>query len=115
MTINDSNFNTVSPEVSQRLRYCSILAMMAVLILHGNTVICNTPNATTWNRFVQELLYINCTNWAVPLFFAISGYLCVFSCQKYKSVLALYKRKGYQLLIPYLLWCIYGTFLLGGY
>lgn len=63
-----------------------------------------------FNKFIQEFISNGLTRIAVPIFFAISGYLFFLDIKEgtLKYFLSKYKKRVKTLLIPYVLWSMFG-------
>lgn len=95
--------------VKQKIRILSFVAMIAVVIIHSNTI-GTLPNPSAWNVWFQQAFSRLGTSWAVPFFFVISGFLYQrLSVSKGYRVLLLAKARS--LLLPYVLWALVGTVL----
>ena len=95
--------------VSHRLKNLAIIAMLAVVWLHGYPLL-NSPNAAKWNLRLQTFLWMGLTAWAVPAFFMMSGFFFHWSLRNGYGKFC--QKKLHQCLIPYLLWCCLGGTLL---
>ncbi|MBR4220523.1 MAG: acyltransferase [Victivallales bacterium] len=95
---------SIDQTISSRLKSLSVLAMIAILWLHGYAII-RTSEVSQWNYAFETFLWRQLTTWAVPTFFIMSGFF--FSWSYRDGYHAFLKKKTRQLLIPYLLWCLY--------
>ncbi len=93
-------------EVSRRMAVLSVLAMVAVVMIHSNTI-GTLPEPTAWNAFFQQAFSRIGTAWAVPFFFLQAGYWAAKG--NYGGFLSLLRKKTRGLLLPYVLWAIIGT------
>lgn len=60
-------------QFSQKATWLSVMAMASVVILHS-TACLTVEKPAAWNVFVQYLVTRSFTYWAVPFFFAMSGF-----------------------------------------
>ncbi len=90
----------MSPYISDKIRNISFIAIIAVFFIH--TDYAGGRNSASF--FFQDLLH-TASNFAVPLFFIISGYLFFYR----KGNLSVIKQSIYKrfktLFIPYVVWC----------
>lgn len=93
--------------VKQKIRILSFLAMIAVVIIHSNTI-GTLPDPSRWNSWFQQAFSRVGTSWAVPFFFVVSGFLYqrVSIAKGYGRLL---NSKAKSLLVPYVLWALIGT------
>lgn len=99
--------NYEAARISQKCRWLSVVAMIAVIIIHCNSI--GTFSEASWgNRFFQQAFSRVGTSWAVPMFFVISGYWASQSLQK-ETYLQLIWKKVRGLLVPYICWAILGA------
>ena len=93
---------------SNKIKYLSYLMAFFVVMIHTyNVGVYELTGAFAgFERFVSSL-----AAFAVPTFFAISGYL-FFRGYEPKDTLAKWKRRVFSLLIPYLVWNLIGYFYL---
>ena len=99
---------SIDQTISSRLKALSILAMMAIVWLHGYAIIRKTE-VSPWNYSLETFFWRQLTTWAVPAFFMMSGYFFSWSYRNgYKAFL---QKKTRQLLIPYFIWCLYSILL----
>ncbi len=95
-------------EESRRWRVLSVLAMLSVVLIHANGG-ADSYSMSKWNVFVHSFFADKLTAWAVPFFFVQSGYWAArVYCQESRSYFSLLKSKSRTLLVPYLIWAIYG-------
>ena len=91
-----------SENISKRIRVLSLLATIAVVIIHSNSLENIKTNAFAWwiGNVIAVLQY-----WAVPFFFIVSGF---FFDRSYVmcniSTFHFLKRKVWSLVVPYLFW-----------
>ena len=109
----------MSPQLSQKLKNISFLLMIFVAFIHSynlNVQIggLNYLEPPYWLRFLESFISDGVCRVAVPMFFAISGYL---ACEKIGENFTwawygnLLKKKFFSLLIPYLLVSAFGILL----
>lgn len=98
--------------VSRKCAWLSVFAMASVVILHS-TACLTVEKPAAWNVFVQYLVTRSFTYWAVPFFFAMSGFW--FARGRYmqgnEPLSDFFKKKIRTLLVPYLLWAVLGALL----
>jgi len=104
--------------LSTRLRTLSFLLIVLVVFLHAvNTTILvpglqDASLSVSLPLYVQQFINQGITRIAVPLFFAISGYLFFCSFQPTaRQFRAKYRRRARSLLAPYLIWSAAGIVL----
>lgn len=98
----------MNPETSLKLRHISLLLMVLICFIHSYNISQTGWGETPpfWLRLLETFISDGICRSAVPLFFAISGYLAgqslpeTFSFSYYRSLL---KKKFHTLLVPYLL------------
>ena len=100
----------MTPYLSEKIRNLSFFSMLLVVLLHGQLISISTGYAL----WIQRLVSGELTRIAVPLFFAISGYLFF---QNFSSPIKEFfenkiKKRVHTVLLPYLLWSIWGFILL---
>lgn len=59
--------------LSKKVSFLSFVAMVAVVVIHCNTI-GTLPEPSRWNLFFQTVFSRMGTAWAVPFFFAVSGF-----------------------------------------
>ena len=98
-----------------KLKVISFFSMIMVVYLHSYNLIIKMSGDTHlinngYNSFIQDFVSNGLTRIAVPLFFIISGYLFFLSIENgyISEFLVKYKKRIYTLLIPYLLWSVFG-------
>jgi surface polysaccharide O-acyltransferase-like enzyme len=103
---------------SEKLKAISFFLIVLVVMVHStNLSVRMDANFATitkgLNSFFQNFISDGIAKTASPLFFAISGYLFFLSIQKGLPVefLGKYKKRLRTLVIPYLLWSIFGLLL----
>ncbi len=99
---------SIDKTISSRLKSLSILAMMAIVWLHGYAII-RENEVSHWNYSFETFFWRQLTSWAVPVFFMMSGYF--FNWSYRKGYYVFLKKKTRQLLIPYFFWCLYSVLL----
>lgn len=92
----------VSENLSKRIRILSLLGAFSVVLIYCAPVL---PFQSAADRFIRALLTTAWTQWAVPFFFVVSGFLATLHSQKYSVLL---KKKIKTLFIPYLCWAFIG-------
>ena len=102
--------------LSEKFRIISLISMIMVVFLHSYnmTVKFNSGNIifnNGYNFFVQNFFSHGITRIAVPIFFCISGYLFYLNfCGRIDQFVLKYRKRAKTLLLPYLLWSIWGLF-----
>lgn len=95
--------------LSRKITVLSIIAMIAVIFIHS-TAYFTMANPAKWNVFAETIVTRSFSRWAVPFFFAVSGFW--FGRGKFiqggEGYGALLLKKGRTLLVPYLCWCVIG-------
>jgi fucose 4-O-acetylase-like acetyltransferase len=101
--------------LSDKLKAISFISMILVVYLHAYNLTVNIGSETflinqSYNSFIQNFIYQGVTRIAVPLFFAISGYLFFINIKKghYSVFLSKMKTRLRTLVMPYLIWSILG-------
>lgn len=100
--------------LSDKLKVISLISMIMVVFLHSYNINVNfnTGNLSFnsgYNLFIQNFLSQGLVRIAVPVFFMISGFLFFLKFNGTKNEFKIkYKKRIKSLLIPYLLWSIYG-------
>jgi surface polysaccharide O-acyltransferase-like enzyme len=104
--------------LSDKLKAISFLLMVLVVFLHSYNLKIKFTLGTGliekgYNSFIQDLISQGITRIAVPFFFIISGYLFFLSFKNgsLPEFFSKYKKRSKTLLLPYLLWSIYGILL----
>lgn len=98
--------------VSRKIRFLSFLAAIGVVVLHTNPI-GYVENAPGWvSGFADVLSYFN--SWAVPFFFMVSGFWFDRRADMIINWRVFWKKKVKTLVVPYVLWSIYGTVLWTG-
>ena len=102
--------------LSKKLRVISFISMIMVVFLHSYNINIKLNSGivnfnSEYNIFIQEFFSQGITRFAVPMFFIISGYLLFlnYKWDVYEIVIK-YKKRAKSLLLPYLLWSIWGLF-----
>ena len=98
--------------ISRKCAWLSIVAMTSVVILHS-TACFTVEKPAAWNVLVQYLVTQSFTYWAVPFFFAMSGFWFARGgyMQGKETLTGFFKKKSRTLLVPYLLWAVLGAVL----
>lgn len=87
----------------------SVWAMLSVIFIHS-TAYFTMSDPAQWNVFAETLITRSFTRWAVPFFFAVSGFwfgrgAFITGRSGYGGLL---KTKARTLLLPYFCWCVIG-------
>ncbi len=108
----------ISPFLSAKLRALMWLAVVAVVFVHaynlGSRVLAgenagDVPGAAGAVGFVEYLVSQTLTRWPAALFFAISGFLFFRNLTPgIAQYLEKWRRRGRTLVLPYLLWSVWG-------
>jgi len=103
---------------SDKLRAISFFLILLVVMVHSTNLSVRMDADFTainkgLNSFLQNFISDGIAKIASPLFFAISGYLFFLNIKEGKPVefLGKYKKRFRTLVIPYLLWSIFGLVL----
>lgn len=86
---------------SSAVIFVHFVAMMAV-------VICHCKCGSQIERYLLPIIGY----WSVPWFFTVSGYFFVGSFERY-GMLELFGKKVKSLVIPYVIWCMWGWLIAG--
>ena len=97
---------TISGSLSGKLTAVSFFGACSIVLLHANTFYAGASQAAVWTMtFFSKVM----TAFAVPMFFAISGFLIAVKTDSgraggwFPSIL---KKRVRTLLVPYFVWCI---------
>lgn len=99
--------------LSEKLKVISFIAMILVVLLHSYNLIVRLKTGTVvldrgYNFFIQEFISQGITRIAVPLFFAISGYLFFLNLSgTWSEFKEKYRKRIKTLLLPYLFWSLW--------
>lgn len=85
---------------SEKIRNLSFIAIIAVFFIHTNCF----GGKGSGSYLFQELLHTG-SNFAVPLFFIISGYLFFYGKDNKEAIRKGMKKRVRTLAIPYVCWC----------
>lgn len=104
----------MNPYLSHKLRIISFLSVILVVFLHsynvGTGFLPGSPLSDSYSVTIQNFFYQGLTRIAVPLLFAISGYLFFRNINATGNSFVLKFRKRLKtLLVPYLLWSGWGV------
>lgn len=94
-------------QLSQKITILSIAAMFSVILIHSITIL-TSPNPARWSVFVQHLISRSFTDWAVPFFFAVSGFWFSKGIAKTTDTKSFFLKKFKSLVVPYLCWATIG-------
>ena len=103
--------------LSDKLRIISLISMIMVVFLHSNNIIVkynsgNINYSGGYSAFLQNFISDGITRIAVPVFFCISGYLFFLNFRgTIEAFILKYRKRAKSLLLPYLLWSIWGLFI----
>ena len=81
------------------------MGMCSVILMHSANYM-QLPSASMENLLIQRLICQTWTCWAVPFFFALSGFLFVHSMEVPYGRLLM--KKVRTLLVPYVIWAVAG-------
>lgn len=102
--------------LSDKLKVISFFSMIMVVYLHSYNLVIKMNGDSQlinqgYNSFIQDFFSNGVTRISVPLFFIISGYLFFINIEKgfINEFLVKYKKRVYTLVLPYLLWSIFGV------
>lgn len=96
--------------ISKKATLLSIFAMMSVVLIHSTTLF-TVENPAKWNLFAQFFITQSFTYWAVPFFFAMSGYWFAngsYVKHEHASWISFAKGKIRSLVVPYIIWNVVG-------
>ena len=80
----------------------NIIAMIAVVAMHCNSIVHNNPNTRAWNTS----LIVDCVcYWAVPVFCMLSGATLLNYRKKYDTK-TFFKKRAQKVLLPFICWAI---------
>jgi len=101
----------ISDSLSRKLTAVSFFSACGIVLLHANTFYADASPAASWTMtFFSKVM----TAFAVPMFFAISGFLIAKKTNSgqidgwFQSAL---KKRVRTLIVPYLVWCTVYAFL----
>ncbi len=104
--------------LSDKLKAISFILMGMVVFLHSYNLEVKFKSGTElikngYNSFIQDFFSQGLTRIAVPLFFIISGYLFFRTIKNgsFPEFFSKYRKRSKTLVLPYLLWSIYGILL----
>lgn len=98
----------MTPWLSNKFKWLSLVATWAVVCIHSRTDRW-VPNASDWANTLQRSVS-PMFNFAVPLFFGVSGFMFVSSYRKY-GWRRLMKQKLKSLYLPAVIWIVVGMLL----
>lgn len=106
--------------LSEKLKIISLISMLMVIFLHSynlpekfNSIDIKFKNIYDINIFLQTFLSQGIIRTAVPIFFTISGYLFFLNFKgEINEFIIKYKKRIKSLVIPFLLWSIWGLLFL---
>jgi len=91
---------TMNTYTSEKIKNISFIAIIAVFFIHTDC----KGDRDSLSFFFQDLLH-TCSNFAVPLFFIISGYLFFYNKRQISEVNRGIRKRVHTLFIPYVIWC----------
>jgi peptidoglycan/LPS O-acetylase OafA/YrhL len=99
----------MSPYVSQKIRHISLFLMVLVAFIHGYNINLrfsdgSAVEAAWWLQFLEGFISDGICRVAVPMFFAISGFLAVHSLKSglsLSSLIQLWKKRFHTLVLPF--------------
>lgn len=91
---------SLSRYTSEKIKNISFLAILAVFIIHTD---CKGTKGTI-SYFLQDWLHTGC-NFAVPLFFIVSGYLFFYNKSQLSKIKLGIRKRVKTLFVPYVIWC----------
>ncbi|NJL74541.1 MAG: acyltransferase [Saprospiraceae bacterium] len=100
----------MNPYLSTKLKYISFVLMVMVVFLHSHNL---SGKGDLLNYYVQNFISNGITKISVALFFMISGYLFFFQVEAFPipSWLQKVQSRTRSILLPYLLWSLWGMLL----
>jgi succinoglycan biosynthesis protein ExoH len=101
MALFPSSSSTAFEDISRKIYLLRLPLIFLIVFIHARFMDIDYPDR--WSRLLSENVLIGkMPHCAVIFFFVISGYL--FTWTEQSGYLNLIQRKGYTLLIPYILW-----------
>ncbi|MEN0045908.1 MAG: acyltransferase [Bacteroidota bacterium] len=96
--------------LSRKLRVISFILIVMVVFLHAHNI---SGKGDLLNYYVQNFISTGITKISVALFFVISGYLFFFNIKEgnLQAFLTKIKSRSRTVLLPYLLWSLWGILL----
>jgi len=100
--------------LSEKLRIISFISMIMIVFLHSYNLTIKFSSGNIrfnsgYNIFIQNFFSQGITRVAVPIFFCISGYLFFLNMKgTINEFVVKYRRRAKSLLLPYLLWSVWG-------
>lgn len=102
--------------LSKKIKVVSFLSIIMVAFIHAYNLkdrfllpSTKISDSISFTSFFQYFISNGLTRMAVPLFFAISGFLFFYNfVPSINNFLTKYKKRFKSLFIPYLLWCVLG-------
>lgn len=91
--------------LSRKFHVLSFWAMLSVIVIHSKAL---SGNPATWDIFVQWLFTRALAKWAVPFFFATTGFWFGKSLRQSRTTIEIWRNKSRTLLLPYIIWAILG-------
>lgn len=90
----------LSQYTSEKIKNLSFVAILAVFVIHTD---CKGDKGTV-SYFLQD--WLHCwSNFAVPLFFIISGYLFFYNKDRLSQIKSGIRKRVKTLFVPYVIWC----------
>ncbi len=98
--------------LSKKIDVIKFFSILMIVFWHANNTSFINPDAVGYSFFIQEFISRGIVRVAVPLFFALSGYLFFLNFKgKRQDFWTKYKKRFKTLLIPYLFWSAMGLVL----
>ncbi len=86
--------------------FIRLAAILAVVIIHASTYFLDVTSPFTFNFYVLHTIN-QLFRFAVPAFFAISGFLLGSRYANISSPITFYKKRLSRILLPYLIWSLF--------
>src|SRR5882724_3283927 len=80
-----------------------VIAILAVVMIHTSTRVLEAAHYDL-NGYNWDLLLNQISRFAVPLFFAISGFALEISYNSHSNYLNFFKKRIIKIIIPYIFW-----------
>lgn len=102
--ITDTNHITMTPFLSQKIKLLSLISIILVLYIHsGFHDYPNEIQGMPFNFKLQDFISGKIGRCAVPLFYAISGYLFFLNLNNKNILWAKIKKRIMTLVVPYII------------
>lgn len=103
----------MTPQTSQKIKILSFIAILLVVLLHGYNLDSAGSNEVLFDKsplwMLQDFVSFGLTRVAVPMFFAISGFLFFMDGNsQFLGFVGKMKKRVRTLLVPFLFWSLAG-------